>query len=673
MQQQRIVPKYIEPEHPLVSKEQKEQMQKEKLPGKPGQPYEGSKTANPLINLQVYSPPPPKSSKPAFAQMNVPDPFAVHSGVSYPQSLLPPILATRPIEIVNNYEINTNPLGVTKIKNIYEDLLPTNPSFGSSNSISDRINTIDYVRNVLLGNEDGQNVTLDGVSEISLMHRIKMLDLNPYSRDRSKLNPYIGLPDGFLLYRSCYPMRYNTSQGVVCARGALGLQLRLYKLTYGQYMLYKGFEKIDKEETFNDKVSKDKVWSELVYYRKILNEVIKQKICPNFISIVGYYISEKCGIDFRKINFFQTVSSKIEDRKLIFEKETRIKRNPTFQDFLKFMGNPEKLKDYLEHNERFEGDKDPLHPTKISNLLGIHINSDDGIKTNPDSYQGQALIILTEGANYNLYGWASKSYVLGDAFNVKRMISTGMHEPKVWESILFQIFAGLYVLESKKIYIPNFSLRDNVFIKDLSTRGPAVSFWKYIIDGIPFYIPNYGYLAQIDLNFKEKPEFKSDKINEYKKIFSNIFGGDFEKQGGMRPNDDIIQIVNNVEKTHTKNYGDVIKKTMMDFLHNRVGTKLKEGEMSLIIRRNPSKDEVKIGNFYVKMEGNDDYRFVIVEKKEDDKLFIFTRNKGEKILSEQTNYNYLYMYQENEVIEQTYEPTELNLSENDLIETYTIS
>ena len=47
----------------------------------------------------------------------------------------------------------------------------------------------------------------------------------------------------------------------------------------------------------------------------------------------------------------------------------------------------------------------------------------------------------------------------------------------------------------------NFSLEDNIFVKDIYSNTEVLGYWKYIVDGISYYIPNYGYILLIDSNF----------------------------------------------------------------------------------------------------------------------------------------------------------------------------
>ena len=148
------------------------------------------------------------------------------------------------------------------------------------------------------------------------------------------------------------------------------------------------------------------------------------------------------------------------------------------------------------------------------------------VKPNPDAYTGKALIALTESPTYNLISWATKTYE--QEGNINRMISTGFHDEKEWFSVLFQIMAGLYTLQNHEIAFRNFKIQDCIYIKDLRQFGNSNSHWRYKIDGIDYYVPNYGYLVLIDTNYREIEQSDATllaKDSKFKhRIESTIFG-----------------------------------------------------------------------------------------------------------------------------------------------------
>ena len=81
------------------------------------------------------------------------------------------------------------------------------------------------------------------------------------------------------------------------------------------------------------------------------------------------------------------------------------------------------------------------------------------------------------------------------------MIHSGFHSEKVWMSILFQLLSTFTTMYYNKFVIYNMDIDNNIFIKFLGNENNG--FWKYIIDDIEYYIPNYGYMIMIDSNYKD--------------------------------------------------------------------------------------------------------------------------------------------------------------------------
>ena len=70
------------------------------------------------------------------------------------------------------------------------------------------------------------------------MSHIKFDELNPYNRQRYTNNPFSELPDNYLIYRSCYPIRKDgLSNSIVCAKDATSINIRMYKMTEGSFAI----------------------------------------------------------------------------------------------------------------------------------------------------------------------------------------------------------------------------------------------------------------------------------------------------------------------------------------------------------------------------------------------------------------------------------------------------
>ena len=176
---------------------------------------------------------------------------------------------------------------------IYEDILPEKTLKATFKTLGERLTQIQFVRNILFYEGDGAETSLDGTTANSLLSHMKFLDLNPYFSSKYSDNPYKGLPDGFLLYRTCYPIKRTEPFGhPVCARDSMSLNVRIYKLNAGGYLLNK---------QNNIKFHEYNQWREIAYYEYIREHIIKKKLCPNFVTLYGYYLCKNSKIDFDKI------------------------------------------------------------------------------------------------------------------------------------------------------------------------------------------------------------------------------------------------------------------------------------------------------------------------------------------------------------------------------------
>ena len=237
------------------------------------------------------------------------------------------------------------------------------------------------------------------------------------------------------------------------------------------------------------------------------------------------------------------------------------------------------------------------------------------------------------------------------------MINTGYHEEKVWKSVLFQIMAGLHAMHINEITIKSMSLMDNIYIKDLMTNNQN-GFWKYTIDNIEYFVPNYGFLVMIDSNYKNiandtrtiKTVLGSQKLTiddmEYKMygrvdpnydpskdkpkldklqfdnlisiLNSNNFGQQFRNDGGVTPHSilpllDKINNLINMKKFKNGDLKSIFPETMTDFLNNRVGTILDKTEVEDGVNKVVPTEWIR-GKMYVRKNGtsNIKYTFVIL-------------------------------------------------------------
>lgn len=454
-----------------------------------------------------------------------------------------------PMIVNKNYLIENN--GPTadhhRLAMIFEDILPAKPFVPSSTTMTERLDLYQFVRSSILSNEDGENINLDGTMKggsQSLLSYIKFDDMNPYNSYKLSDNKYMGMPEGFLIYRTCYPIRENRENygEVVCAKDSTAINVRIYKMTEGSFLLNKG--KTIAELKFSDFDE----WREVAFYEYIRENIIKKKICPNFAMLYGYFISENCGIDFDAIEVAKFGKNTFDTKNLeyVYVNELGQIQNNTnvINNNLNNKSNVNYLKQYLYPydtyiNETNKNNTNIINNIKKSNIFETNKNftvqsnqtnsinpinlanterkikyADDSgqiLEIDVNAYKGKTLVLLTESGTQNLISWNTRTYQ--KTGNVKNMINRGHHNEQEWMNVLFQIMAGLYAMERHKIFIRNFDVEKNVLIKDLQIRGAITNYWKYKIDDIDYYIPNLGYLVLIDSNFKDIEDYKTKQEN----------------------------------------------------------------------------------------------------------------------------------------------------------------
>lgn len=669
---------YQEPKNPhSLSNEQKQIFQDkmtEKVPKNLGQP---------VISFQ-YNPPPAYKPKPAM-ETNPPMPI-YPQGIAYPpqfNAIYPfphynPGQAYIPSIIKNTIIHAEAPTGNHgKLFTVHEDALPVKSLIMPLTTIGERLTTYQFVRSAIFNSVDGEDISLEGNNDNSLLSYIKFGSLNPYNTYRLSDNPYMGLPDGFLLYKSCYPIRYDSvSGGTQCAKDTTDINVRIYKLTEGSFLLNRLNPQLYFE--FDE-------WREVAFYENIRETILKKKVCPHFPTLFGYFIPENAKIDFNKITM-------MKNNKKILEKEE--------DEYITRPIDPDECLTRI----KMEGGK----LINVSNTaISFKNNNDKILEINPNAYLGKALVLMTEGFTYNLPSWAKKTYYARG--NIKEMINRGVHSEKEWLNLLFQVMIGLCVMQLNKILINNFTLENNVFIKDLTLKGQITNYWKYKVDDADFYLPNLGYLVLIDSNFKDigveqvtlsfnkttntnrKIDGKcfgkdcklidadlNTKIFEmFKNSFDvNQFSKDFINAGGCKPPADILKLIeqihNEASNDKEQNIKNYVMKYMRFFMHNRIGTYLKEGEMPNI-RRDDIR-ELKKGQLVVLEDGFGTYKVV---------MFLETKNGNSKILTKndptdldiieiEVPVTSLLNYSKAEPISQTFKPNESNMNEDDLLEVYII-
>lgn len=563
-----------------------------------------------LVDFQLYQPqqkqkaPEPVNILP-MSTMNPYIPQQLYGYPSFPHNYLPP-------PIIQKYNINmAGPSGDhLKMNMIYEDILPTKQFEIAYTTLSNRLNIAQFIKSTFVKKNEGEEISIDDKGKHSLLQYVKFMELNPYHNSRFTHNPYNGLPNGLLIYKTCYPIQFdNLSNSITCAKDSMSMTVKIFNLTPEASLNY-----------IQDGSNKYDEWRELLFYKYVREQILEKKICPHFVLLYSYFINPKSSVDFNKVSMIN--------------------------------------------------------------------------KYNPVKTSGNAIITLSEAPNYNILNWSVKSYLQNG--NIRQMIETGYHSDDVWGSILFQIMVGILLLQKNNILINNFSIK-NIYIKDLNITGPVTNYWKYIIDDIGYYIPNYGYIVLIDSNYDDKKTSQTYKIqasfmndpvtNEntfemFKNVINpSVFTSEFSAEGCVLPSNYIVNFIASIHNATLSDTQKLIKnyfpKFMGKYVNNRIGTVLKDSEIRYIRENNIS--NISKGQIVVHEISYDLYKFVMFIGVENNLIKVITRKENEKgIILDDNITEYLpmgsiYNYCMYEPITQNYDMTKTNMKESEMLEVYVIN
>ena len=630
--------------NPFISNDQRQVKQTLQNEGKPklGQAPNPETLFEFKVNDRVIQYPDPKQqpTDPFKAMINqgiypspyvpVPNPFFPNmQNPMYPYSYV----QNNNVPLIKKYNISiSNANGdLTKIHDLFEDVLPSVNGIvqKSLTTIAERTTIYQYLRSIFIKHNDGEDISIGNKypsngqrKELTnLLSHIKLMEINPYHFSRLTNNPYKTLPDNFLMFRSCYPIRLNKNNGVVtCAQDNLGVNIRIYQMRVLDILASKMGQDLQKKDC--------DLWREIAYYEYVREQIIKQKRCPNFIMMYSWYETVKSGVDFIKL---QKLKINSEKNTTTQERNIEILNLKIREDITRIlMEVGDGISELNKLNER-ESDgfrvykKDKLNIKLPNDEITFDIVSrhNELAKFNIQFPTNKCIVSITEAPTHNLFDWGTKSYAL-EMGPIKKMVQTGYHDIKVWQSIIFQLLAALHVMNVEDILINEMSIGNNVYIKDLNKDETNVGYWKYKVNGIDYYVPNYGYLVVIDSKFndlegglesvnllqngrvdynykiygamfEDSPVILFDKKKQnMTNIFNrNNFSSGFTDYGGIKPPKEILSIIDEINKRvngiknpdHLKEVSnDIFLETQRHFLNNRIGEFVKEVEKDQLIK-----------------------------------------------------------------------------------------
>ena len=124
-------------------------------------------------------------------------------------------------------------------------------------------------------------------------------------------NPYEKLSGDMILYRSCYPMKFNNF-GMKCSKNNISLNIRIYDMKVADFCA----NRISANYTWDNR----DVWREVAFMNLLEKKLIKTKICPHFPILIAYYLCDNNKINFENLdNYKKNDTRKI--KKILEEKK----------------------------------------------------------------------------------------------------------------------------------------------------------------------------------------------------------------------------------------------------------------------------------------------------------------------------------------------------------------
>jgi hypothetical protein len=605
----------------------------------------------------------PKYANPAF--------IPIDNQITYPPAFVPdmanyfpfngiPLNKPNELPLQKIYNINLGAPGHnhTILNQIYQDVLPGDPNIFTMNSVYERMQLMNLLRNSMIKLHDGEDMTIQA-GPSSLMEYIKVLDFNPYALGRNK---YKTIPINFLLYNGAYPIRFNTdTRNIEIAKQSMGVNIRIYMLSTGA--LNCNINHALDCENFD-------VWRELSYYKYVKETILQKKVSPNFISMILYKLDRVSQINYDELK--QVIRTHVENDIIL----RNLNNNQEINKFLKTInGEIKKLITSVVNSKAPIGDLDLSIDSKVS------------------------LLSLTEAPTFNLIEWASPTYELGGA--VAKQITTGFHPTEVWRSVLYQLVSAMAVLQEKKILFRNFTIENNVFIKDLFRDPNNTGHWIYTVNNIDMYVPNFGHLVVIDSRFAdvnpptgttgvfkiisptlfntngialpgEDINIDAQILADLKSILSrtNFSSQQYRNYGLITPDDEVLNLLDSIHNSSATRISNILIECFPQYIHNRVGTLLniteKTGVSSTVMPK------LNIGKLVVYQSRYDEYTWAIYNQDNGKKKEILLKNTNGKLIKKDVFSHSLLEHPDANNIMQTSERT-FRLNKESLIDSYIIN
>jgi len=573
--------------------------------------------------------------------------------------------------IYKDYHINIGGPNANHIQAsmVYEDALPPPSIFTSYKTLKERNSLVNYIRGTFISIQEGENIDFNGGPN-SLNSRLKLIELNPYNTNYFSSNPYKGLPESMLIYRSCYPITYNKQEAAVqCQKSSIGINMRVYRLSIDEYNIFKPIIPQAVEPNTNPTATSNTIAVNNAFNNTNNTNTNNNNTIPQALELI-----QRMSNSTIKLPLLQVINPLINKKKIDYDIWREVEyyayiRNTINKDFV----SPNFIQSYcyfMNNDSKLDYGKNTM---KLDNKSGQIVK-----------YSDKSLILLTESPNNNIFVWASNLYI--KERNIQKQIYTGYKSDDTWKSVIMQMVVVFYVMTEYKFTFNDMSLQGNIYIKDIDVD--TTKFWRYKIKDIDYYVPNYGSLLLLDsdyhdLNNKKKiiGKFLEDddkiikeqiKANAIKCFSPNNFGQEFTDQGGVKPSDNIIRLLTTISDLirNDTSFDQIIQNTFTEYVHNRVGTLIRTTEFPYI-RKNDIKPFRK-GELIIYESKFENYEILLFIKNIDEYKSECIVKVNDQLIPKELPKDLLCHYSDHETIRQDVRPNEPSLTLDYIIETYNL-
>jgi hypothetical protein len=663
---------------------------------------------HPILDLKLY---PEKKGRPPLADKQAALPI---EPIALTTPFFPPQFQNQLSNFMKNfytpfiykdYHINIGGPNADHIKAsmVYEDALPPANIYTSYKSLKERNNLCKYIRGTFIQIEEGENIDFEGGPD-SLNSRIKLIELNPYNTNNFSNNPYKGLPKDLLIYSSCYPIQYDKAGATVqCQKNCTGLNLRIYRLKIEEAILIKEEIKRNllfdvtqndpkKNETIRDfinilkkdELSKEAKLEEIIkIVKNELDDNIEDKILNQSITIKNAIENLQGEAEQEAQNIFNFFDTKLNTKlgKVVSKKNFNVWREVEYYRYIRdYINRDLTTPNFVQSYCYFVDNK-----SQLSFLKNGFNDFEENFK---DIYSNKTIILLTESPSSNIFTWCSDVYQSEN--NIKKQVYRGFKDDNEWSSVIAQILISFYVMDKYNFTFSDMKLNSNFYIKDISATRESVQYWKYTVNFIDYYVPNYGSLVLVDSDYRDlDTKFKYKIISEFfeddkddiknmiranaKECLSlNNFGQEFKNKGGVRPSEDIMMLLTNITKDLDNNetFEKIIQNNFLKYVHNRIGTSIRDPEFRYIIKSDIR--PFRKGNLVIYESRYQNYEILLyLNNNEESECQCVTKEKGNIIIKNFPK-DLLYHYSDAEIIRQDIKVGEPSLNLDYIIENYVI-